>query len=80
MAGKGDGSFQAPFILNTTQYGLLGAVDLDGNKLPDLVAINSIAANTISILLNTAGTDFSISSTALNPGRRQARPKALLPR
>ncbi len=68
MAGKGDGSFQAPFILNTTQYGLLGAVDLDGNKSPDLVAINSIAANTISILLNTAGTDFSISASAPNPG------------
>ena len=79
MAGKGDGSFQAPFILNTTQYGLLGAVDLDGNKSPDLVAIDSIVANTISILLNTAGTDFSISASAPNPGCCQAR-RRLLPR
>jgi FG-GAP-like repeat/FG-GAP repeat len=68
MTGKGDGSFQTPFSLNTSQYELLGAVDLDGNKSPDLVAVDTSAANSVVILLNTAGIDFSISASAPNPG------------
>jgi len=68
LAGKGDGSFQTPFSLGTSQYGLLWAVDLDGNKSPDLVAVDASAANSVVILLNTVGTDFSISASAPNPG------------
>ena len=42
------------------------AVDLDGNKSPDIISVNS--GNTISVFLNTTGADFSISASAPTPG------------
>jgi len=75
MTGRGDGTFQTAVSFGATQYGLLAAaVDLDGNKSPDLVFVNS-ATNTISILLNAVSTDFSIAASSpipsiLNPGQQ----------
>jgi hypothetical protein len=66
LAGNGDGTFQAPVSFTPANaIGLAAAADLDGNKSPDLVTINS--DNTVSVLLNTAGTDFSISASAASP-------------
>jgi hypothetical protein len=65
-AGNGDGTFQAPVSFTPANaFGLAAASDLDGNKSPDLVTVNS--DNTVSVLLNTAGTDFSISASAASP-------------
>jgi hypothetical protein len=68
LAGNGDGTFQAPVNLtpnNALVFGAVASSDLDGDKSPDLVTVNS--DNTISVLLNTAGTDFSISASAASP-------------
>ncbi len=67
LAGNGDGTFQAPVNFTPTNALVFGAAssDLDGDKSPDLVTVNS--DNTISLLLNTAGTDFSISASATSP-------------
>jgi hypothetical protein len=66
LAGNGDGTFQAPVSFTPANaIGLAAAADLDGNKSPDLLTINS--NNTVSVLLNSAGTDFSISASAASP-------------
>ena len=65
LAGNGDGTFQAPVSFTANALRLAAAADLDGNKSPDLVTVNS--DNTVSVLLNTAGTDFSISASAASP-------------
>ena len=66
LAGNGDGTFQASVSFTPPNaIGLAAASDLDGNKSPDLVTINS--DNTVSVLLNTVGTDFSISASAASP-------------
>ena len=66
LAGNGDGTFQAPVTFTPANaIGLAAASDLDGNKSPDLVTVNS--DNTVSVLLNTAGTEFSISASAPSP-------------
>ena len=73
LAGNGDGTFQAPVSFTPANViGLGAAADLDGNKSPDLIATNT--DNTVTVLLNTAGTDFSISASAptassLSPGQ-----------
>jgi len=66
LVGNGDGTFQAPASFTPANaISLAAAADLDGNKSPDLVTINS--NNTVSVLLSTAGTDFSISASAASP-------------
>jgi hypothetical protein len=66
LAGNGDGTFQALVSFTPANaIGLAAASDLDGNKSPDLVTVNS--DNTVSVLLNTAGADFSISASAASP-------------
>jgi hypothetical protein len=66
LAGNGDGTFQAAVSFTPVNvFGLPAASDLDGNKSPDLVTFNS--DNTVSVLLNTSGTDFSISASAPSP-------------
>lgn len=66
LAGNGNGTFQVPVSFTPANaVGLAVASDLDGNKSPDLVTINS--DNTVSVLLNTVGTDFSIASSAASP-------------
>jgi FG-GAP-like repeat len=66
LVGNGDGTFQAPVSFTPANaIGLAAAADLDGNKSPDLLTINS--NNTVSVLLNSAGTDFSISASAASP-------------
>ena len=64
--GNGDGTFQQALTFAAGTNPAIGLVaDFDGDKAPDLVAINS-GANAISVLLNT-GTDFSISASPLSP-------------
>ena len=69
LAGNGDGTFQASVILSATDAAnlILGAAsfDLNGDKAPDLVTVNN--DNTLSVLLNAASTDFSISASKPNP-------------
>ena len=68
--GNGDGTFQPPASF-TGGWNLAAAADLDGDKAPDLVTVNSICCaigdNTISVLLNSTGADFSISASAPMP-------------
>jgi hypothetical protein len=70
LLGNGDGTLQAavPFDLGSVNDSptAIAAVDINGDKSPDMIVTN--ADNTISVLLNTVGTDFSISASALNPG------------
>jgi hypothetical protein len=66
LPGNGDGTFQSPLTFTpSTAIDLAAASDLDGNKSPDLITVNS--NNTVSVLLNTVGTDFSISASAASP-------------
>jgi FG-GAP-like repeat/FG-GAP repeat len=68
LLGNGDGSFQQPVSfavktgLTNLQLGL--ASDLNRDKAPDLVTLNS--DNSVSVLLNN-GTDFSISASKPSP-------------
>ena len=65
LLGNGDGTFQQGMTFAAGTNPFIGLVaDFDGDKAPDLVAVNSDAA--ISVLLNT-GTDFSISAPPLSP-------------
>jgi hypothetical protein len=72
FGGKGDGTFRAPTSFATSNAGdLVVAADLDSDKAPDLVTVNGIfgnSDNTISVLLNATGTDFSVSASAPTPG------------
>jgi hypothetical protein len=66
LLGNGDGTFQQALTFAAGTNPVIGLVaDFDGDKAPDLVALNS-RTNTISVLLNT-GTDFSISAAPLSP-------------
>jgi FG-GAP-like repeat len=76
--GNGDGTFQPPASF-TGGWNLAATADLDGDKAPDLVTVNStccaISDNTISVLLNSTGAEFSISASAPMPatvGRGQS--------
>jgi hypothetical protein len=66
LAGNGDGTFQAP-VSFTPVNGIVRAAasDLDANKSPDLVTVNN--DHTVGVLLNTVGTEFSISASAASP-------------
>jgi len=78
LRGNGDGTFQPPTSFTTTNAWNIAAVaDLDGNKSPDLVTVNGFLGrdNTISVLLNSTGADFTISASAPMPatvGRGQS--------
>ena len=65
FAGNGDGTFQAPVRTSATAPNLGATADLDGDKSPDLVAVNN--DNTISVLLNSTGAEFSIAASAPSP-------------
>jgi hypothetical protein len=73
LLGNGDGTFQPPLTFPAGTNPVIGALaDLDGDKTPDLIAINA-SSNSVSVLLNP-GTDFSISASApslssLSPGQ-----------
>jgi hypothetical protein len=65
--GSGNGTFQTPLNFSAVSNPLFGSTaDLDGDGSPDLITVNS--DNTISVLLNTTGADFSISASAPTPG------------
>jgi hypothetical protein len=65
LEGNADGTFRSPASFPIT--GALAAIaDLDGDKSPDLVTVNR-SDNTIGVLLNSTGTDFSISASAPTP-------------
>ena len=68
LPGNGDGTFQPAvnFAVGSSP-GQVASLDLNDDKSPDIVVTHS-GDNTISVLLNTVGTDFSISASALNPG------------
>ena len=71
LKGNGDGSFQPSASFPTTSvWNLAAGADLDGDKAPDLVTVNGIGVsdNTVSVLLNSTGADFSISASAPTPG------------
>ncbi len=65
--GNGDGMFQSPISLGTG-FGtdLRLAADFNGDKAPDLVAVELPSNNSISVLIHT-GTEFSISALAPTP-------------
>jgi FG-GAP-like repeat/FG-GAP repeat len=65
--GNGDGTFQAPSSFAPAGTGSPMAADLNHDKAPDLVVTN-LNNNTISVLLNTTGADFSISASSPTPG------------
>ena len=66
LLGNGDGTFQQALTFAAGANPTIGFVaDLDGDKAPDLIAINA-SSNSVSVSLNT-GTDFSISASPLNP-------------
>ena len=66
--GNGDGTFQAPSSFAAgSSPGSPMAADLNHDKAPDLVFTNS-DNNTISVLLNTVGTGFSILASTPTPG------------
>jgi hypothetical protein len=66
--GNGDGTFQAPSSFAAgSSPGSPMATDLNHDKAPDLVVTNS-GNNTISVLLNTPGANFSISASSPTPG------------
>ena len=66
LLGNGDGTFQQPLTFPAGTNPAIGAVaNLDGDKAPDLIAINA-SSNSISVLLNS-GTDFSISASVPSP-------------
>ena len=71
LKGNGDGSFQPSASFPTTSaWNLAAAADLDGDEAPDLVTVNSIGSssdNTISVLLNSTGADFSVSASVPMP-------------
>jgi VCBS repeat protein/FG-GAP repeat protein len=65
--GSGHGTFQTPLNVSPARNALFGSTaDLDGDKAPDLITVNS--DDTVSVLLNTTGADFSISASAPTPG------------
>jgi len=66
-AGNGNGTFQKPISLNAgSSPNYAASIDLNGDKSPDIIATNS-GDNTISILLNSVGTDFSIAASTASP-------------
>src|SRR5262249_31551235 len=65
--GSGHGTFQTPLNVSPASNALFGSTaDLDGDKAPDLITVNS--DNTVSVLLNTTGAGFSMSASAPTPG------------
>lgn len=66
VLGNGDATFESPLAFPTGTNPAVGLLtDVDGDKAPDLIAINA-SSNSVSVLLNT-GTDFSISASAPSP-------------
>jgi len=67
---NGDGTFQAPVTFSATDAAnnILGAAsfDLNADNSPDIVTVNS--DNTLTVLLNATGADFSISASPPTPG------------
>ncbi len=68
LLGGGNGTFQPPVSFNVGSNGdttSVAAADINGDKSPDVIVTNT--DNTISVLLNTVSTDFSISASAPSP-------------
>jgi hypothetical protein len=71
--GNGDGTFQNPGVslaVGSIPSAVMTA-DLNGDKSPDIVVANA-GDNTISVLLNTLGTDSSVSASAATPATLRA--------
>jgi hypothetical protein len=70
LLGSRDGTLQAavPFDLGSANDypTAVAAGDVNGDMSPDVIVTNALD-NTISVLLNSTGTDFSISASAPSP-------------
>jgi large repetitive protein len=67
LLGRGDGTFQPAFSFDTESDPMsVSGVDLKGDRAPDLVTANT-NDNTIRVLLNDTGADFSISASKPTP-------------
>ena len=65
LTGNGDGTFQNATSLPVgPALGWIISADLNNDKAPDLVAVNT--DNTISVLINS-GTDFSMNASRFSP-------------
>jgi len=66
--GNGDGTFQPATSFGTNSSpASVSVANLNADQSPDLITVNP-DDNTIGVLLNTTGADFSISSSAPTPG------------
>jgi VCBS repeat protein/FG-GAP repeat protein len=63
--GNGDGTFQAAVNFPITAEGPISTADLNGDKAPDLLVVDS-TNNLVAVALNV-GTDFTLSALALSP-------------
>ena len=68
LPGNGDGTFQPQISFPVSDSFVAQVLDVNGDGAPDLVLIQQ---NAINLLVN-AGTDFSISATALSPSTLSA--------
>ena len=66
--GKGDGTFKSPLSFGANTYPFsVSVVDLNADRSPELVTANGFDS-AVAVLLNTTGTDFSISASSPTPG------------
>jgi FG-GAP-like repeat len=69
LLANGDGTFQAPSTFNVGSADdstSVAARNIDGDNSPDLIVANGMD-NSVSVLLNNTGADFSISASAPSP-------------
>ena len=66
--GKGDGTFKSPLSFGANTYPFsVSVTDLNADRSPELVTANGFDS-AVAVLLNTTGTDFSISASSPTPG------------
>ena len=73
LLGNGDGTFANPGLSLAVGFfpSAVTTADLNGDKAPDIIVTNA-GDNTVSILLNNTGTDFSLSASAADPATLNA--------
>lgn len=67
LTGDGKGSFASPVTFTAGTVPWVAAIaDLNGDKGPDLLSLSS-SENTVSVLMNVANPEFSISASSPSP-------------